>query len=115
MASLSEQAPLPFSPDIVEAMAAARAISFARELGIKPFILEGDSEVVINTLIPTEGFSVWLEDAPPPPPSPLILFSSSILANNSSYLPSQQIIIIKNYNLCLHIEIFNNSNDEWLF
>lgn len=64
VASLSEQAPLPFSPDIVEAMAAARAISFARELGIKPFILEGDSEVVINTLIPAEGFSVWLEDAP---------------------------------------------------
>ena len=28
MASPSEQAPLPFSPDIVEAMAAARAISF---------------------------------------------------------------------------------------
>ena len=34
MASLSEQAPLPFSPDIVKAMATAKAISFAQELGI---------------------------------------------------------------------------------
>ena len=50
MASLSEQGPLPFSLDIVEAMAAAREISFAHELTIKPFILEGDSESVINTL-----------------------------------------------------------------
>ncbi|KAK9989426.1 hypothetical protein SO802_029665 [Lithocarpus litseifolius] len=54
MASLSEQAPLPFSPDIVEAMAAARAISFAQELGIRPFILEGDSEVVIETFMAAE-------------------------------------------------------------
>ena len=50
IASLSKQAPLPFSPDIVEAMAAARALVFAQELGIDAFVLEGDSEVVINTL-----------------------------------------------------------------
>ena len=54
IASLSEQAPLPFSPVIVEAMAAARAITFAQELGIKEFMLEGDSEAVINTLQSTE-------------------------------------------------------------
>ncbi|XP_030941854.1 uncharacterized protein LOC115966848 [Quercus lobata] len=54
MASLSEQAPLPISPDIVEAMAAAREISFAQELGIRPFILEGDSDVVIKTFMATE-------------------------------------------------------------
>ena len=54
MASLSEQAPLPFSPDIVEAMAAARAISSAQELGIRPFILEGDSEAVIKTFMAAE-------------------------------------------------------------
>ena len=45
---------LPFSPDIVEAMAAARAISFAQELGIRPFILEGDSEAVIKTFMAAE-------------------------------------------------------------
>ena len=49
IASLSEQAPLPFSPNIVEAMAAARAITFAQEFGIAEFMLEGDSEVVINS------------------------------------------------------------------
>lgn len=49
VASLSEQAPLLFSPDIAEALAAARAITFAQELGIRPFILEGDSEAVIKT------------------------------------------------------------------
>jgi len=50
IASLSEQAPLPFSSDIVEAMAAARALIFAQELGITEFVLEGDSEVVVNSL-----------------------------------------------------------------
>ena len=50
IALLPEQAPLPFSLDIVEAMVATRAMAFAQELGIAEFILEGDSEVVINSL-----------------------------------------------------------------
>ena len=50
IASLLEQASLPFSPVIVEAMAATRAITFAQELSINEFMLEGDSETVINTL-----------------------------------------------------------------
>ena len=50
VATLSEQAPLPFASEIVEAMAAARAIGFAQEIGIRPYILEGDAEVVIYTL-----------------------------------------------------------------
>jgi len=50
MASLSEQIHLPFSSDMVEALAAARAISFALETGCSPFIFEGDSELVIKTL-----------------------------------------------------------------
>lgn len=49
VASLLEQAPLPFSPVNVEAMATARAIQFAQELGVRPYILEGDAEVVINS------------------------------------------------------------------
>ena len=54
IASLSKQAPLPFSPVIVEAMAAARVITFAQELGIKEFVLKGDLEAVITTLQSTE-------------------------------------------------------------
>nr|POE50556.1 putative ribonuclease h protein [Quercus suber] len=50
IASLSEQASLPFSPEIAEAMAAARALSFVQDLGFSSFILEGDSANVINTL-----------------------------------------------------------------
>ena len=50
IASLSEQTSLPFSPEIVEAMATARAISFVQDLGFTSFILEGDSVNVINTL-----------------------------------------------------------------
>ena len=55
IASLSEQAPLPFSPVIVEAMAVARALTFAQELGINEFMIDEDSEAVINTLRSTEA------------------------------------------------------------
>ena len=50
LASLSEQTNLPFSPDITEALAAARAISFARGLGFTSFTLEGDSTNIIKSL-----------------------------------------------------------------
>ena len=50
IASLSEQASLPFSPEIAEAMVAARALSFVQDLGFTSFILEGDSANIINTL-----------------------------------------------------------------
>ena len=50
LASLSEQIQLPFSSDLVEAIAAARAITFAQELNLSEYILEGDSNVVINAL-----------------------------------------------------------------
>lgn len=52
--SLSEQASLPFSPDIAEVMAAARALSFAQDLGYTSFILEGDSANKITTLSSVE-------------------------------------------------------------
>ena len=41
---------LPYSSDIVEAMAATRAIYFAQEIGLNSFILEGDSKAVIKCL-----------------------------------------------------------------
>ena len=50
LASLSEQIQLPFSFDLVEAIAVAWAISFAHELSLSNYILEGDSDVVINAL-----------------------------------------------------------------
>ena len=50
LASLSKQVDLPFSSDMVEAQAAARAMAFTEEIGCPPFILEGDSEAVIKTL-----------------------------------------------------------------
>ena len=56
LASLSEQANLPFSPDIIEALAAARAISFAYGLDFTSFILEGDSANIIKTLKSDEAF-----------------------------------------------------------
>ena len=50
IASLSELVNLPYSSDMVEALAAARAIHFAQEIGLSSFILEGDSENVIKYL-----------------------------------------------------------------
>ncbi|XP_050241310.1 uncharacterized protein LOC126690232 [Quercus robur] len=50
LASLSEQASLPFSPDITEALVATGTISFTQGLGFTSFILEGDSANIIKTL-----------------------------------------------------------------
>ena len=50
LASLLEQIQLPFSLNLVEAMAVARALSFAAELGFSRFVLEGDSELIIKAL-----------------------------------------------------------------
>lgn len=46
--------PLPFSSDMVEALAAARATSFAFEIGLSSFILEGNAEAVIKILTSKE-------------------------------------------------------------
>ena len=50
LASLSEQIQLPYSSDLVEAIAAARAIYFAAELGFSSYVLESDSELIIKAL-----------------------------------------------------------------
>ena len=50
IAPLLEQTSLSFSSDIVETVAATRAISFAQELGITSYILEGDLESMIKAL-----------------------------------------------------------------
>lgn len=51
IALLSKQTPFSFLFDIVEELATTRAISFAQELDLTSFILEGDSSIVINSLI----------------------------------------------------------------
>ena len=50
MASLSQKIPLPFTVIEVEALAARRAVEFAAELDLDWIVLEGDSEILINTL-----------------------------------------------------------------
>ena len=50
IASLSKLLNLPYSSDIVEAMAASRAIYFDQEIGLNSFILEGDSKAIIKCL-----------------------------------------------------------------
>lgn len=50
MASLSQQIPLPFTITEVEALAAQRAVEFAARLGMDRVIIEGDSQIIINTL-----------------------------------------------------------------
>ena len=50
LASLSEQVQLSCSSDLVEAIAAARAIALAHDLSLSNYILEGDSDKVITAL-----------------------------------------------------------------
>ena len=50
LASLFKNVPLAPSSDDVEALAAARAINFATELGFSLVIIEGDSEAIIKAL-----------------------------------------------------------------
>ena len=50
MAALSEKIKKPASADILEALAARRAVQFILELGFKQSMFEGDSEVIIKAL-----------------------------------------------------------------
>ncbi|XP_075659079.1 uncharacterized protein LOC142628943 [Castanea sativa] len=50
MATLSQQIPLLASVEMVEVLAARRALVFAKELGFDKVIVEGDSEITINSI-----------------------------------------------------------------
>lgn len=50
MAALSQQISLPASMEMVEVLAARRALIFAKELGFDKVILEGDFEITINSI-----------------------------------------------------------------
>ena len=50
MAALTQVIPLPISVEIVEVLAARRALIFALELGFDQVILEGDSEIAIRAM-----------------------------------------------------------------
>ena len=53
MAALSQRVRLPGSADVVEALAARRAICFAQELNLHNVVIEGDSLKVIQAIIDT--------------------------------------------------------------
>ena len=50
LATLSEKIPYPGSVDLVEILAARRAVRFIVELGMSQSIFEGDSEIVYKVL-----------------------------------------------------------------
>ena len=50
MAALTQQIALPASTEMVELLAACRALSLATDLGFRRLIVEGDSEVIINSI-----------------------------------------------------------------
>ena len=50
MAAMTQQIPLPASVEMVEVLAARRALWFAMELEFDRLIVEGDSEVIINSI-----------------------------------------------------------------
>ena len=49
IASLAQLIEPAFQPIEIEAIAAARALEFGQEIGITEVILEGDSELIINS------------------------------------------------------------------
>ena len=51
MAALTQVIPLPISVEMVEVLAARRALSFAHELGFDHIILEGDSDTAIRAMM----------------------------------------------------------------
>ena len=50
MAALSQQIPLPASVEMVEVLAARRALLFAKELGFESLVVEGDAEGIIHAI-----------------------------------------------------------------
>lgn len=50
MAAFSQSIPLPTLVDMVEVLAARKAICFAQELNFAQVICEGDSEIIIKVL-----------------------------------------------------------------
>ena len=50
LAALSQKIPLPTSVEIVEVIAARRALIFALELGFESVMVEGDFEIIINAI-----------------------------------------------------------------
>uniref|UniRef100_A0A7N2KZZ0 RNase H type-1 domain-containing protein n=1 Tax=Quercus lobata TaxID=97700 RepID=A0A7N2KZZ0_QUELO len=66
LASLSQKIPLSTSVEIVEVIAARRALLLARELGFERVMVEGDSEIIIKAIkekaLPSSDLGHILED-----------------------------------------------------
>lgn len=56
MVALLEKIPLPSSAVVLEMLAARHAVLFVHEVGLHDSIMEGDSEIVINSL--TKGYMI---------------------------------------------------------
>ena len=51
VAAMVEKIPLPYSINVVEVLAAIKALRFVGDIGLKSFILEGDSKITIDALV----------------------------------------------------------------
>ena len=54
IATMAENFPSPFSINVVEVIAAKKALKFALELGLSTIVLEGDSKHTIDALLSEE-------------------------------------------------------------
>ena len=51
VAAMVEKIPLPYSINVVEVLAAIKALRFVGDIGLESFILEGDSKITIDALV----------------------------------------------------------------
>ena len=67
IAFLSQQLQQAFHAVEIEALAAARALEFASEIGVEQALLEGDSEVIMKALVEDGGslasYDLLIQDA----------------------------------------------------
>ena len=67
IAFLSQQLPQAFQAVEIEALAAARALEFASEIGIEQALLERDSEVIMKASVEEGGslasYDLFIQDA----------------------------------------------------
>ena len=54
--SMAETFHLPFSVAVVEVIATSKALQFAKDIGLSSIILEGDSEIAIDSLKSMNSF-----------------------------------------------------------
>ena len=61
LASLAQSIPQAFQPAEIEAITTARALEFRQQIGITETILEGDSELIVNSLMSGRATMAFVE------------------------------------------------------